>query len=171
MKRKIFFYLLFIILFLVLQTTLLDYVAIYGIKPNLIITFVIVASLVRGNIEGGTVGFFSGLALDLLFGSVVGFYALLGMYLGIAAGSVNRRLFRENLLVVLFFTFVYSVVYEAAVYTLNTIMGGNMELLYPLTRIILPEAAYNCVAAVLLYALVIRMDRRFADTGKIARKY
>jgi rod shape-determining protein MreD len=171
MKLKLLFYSFFIILFLVLQTTLLEYAAIYGIKPNLIIVFVIVAALLRGNVEGGAVGFFSGLLLDMLFGGVLGFYALLGLYLGIAAGSINRRLFRENLLVVLFFTFVYSVVYESVVYILNTIMSGDMKLLYPLTGVILPEAVYNCAAAVLIYALLIRADRRFSETGKIARKY
>lgn len=171
MKLKLLFYSFFIILFLVLQTTLLHYVAIYGIIPNLIAVLVIVTALVRGNVEGAVVGFFSGLALDMMFGSVLGFYALLGLYLGIAAGSINRRLFRENLLVVLFFTFVYSVVYESAVYILNTIMSGSLELLYPLSRIILPEAAYNCIAAVLIYALLIRFDNRLADTGKTTRKY
>jgi rod shape-determining protein MreD len=171
MKLKLLFYFFYIILFLVLQTTLLDYAAIYGIKPNLIVVFIIVTALVRGNVEGGAVGFFSGLAMDMLFGTVLGFYALLGLYLGIAAGSVNRRLFRENLLVVLFFTFMYSVIYELVVYILNTIMSGNIELLYPLTGIILPEASYNCVAAVLVYALLIRVDRRFTETGKISRKY
>lgn len=171
MKLKVLFYSFFILMILLLQTTLLHYAAIYGVMPNILIVFVIVTALLRGNVEGGVVGFFAGLALDMLFGSVLGFYALLGFYLGIAAGSINRRLFRENLLVVLFFTFVYSVIYETVVYILNTIMSGHIDLLYPLTRVILPEAVYNCAVAVLIYALLIRADKRFADTGKLARKY
>ena len=171
MKLKILFYSFFIFMFLLLQTTLLDYAAIYGITPNILIVFIIVTALIRGNVEGGTVGFFAGLALDMMFGSILGFYALMGFYLGIAAGSINRRLFRENLLVVLFFTFVYSVVYETVVYIINNIMSGQMELLYPLTRVILPEAVYNCAVSVLIYALLIKADRRFAGTGKLARKY
>lgn len=171
MKLKVLFYLSFILLSLLLQTTLLNYVAIYGVIPNILIVFVVVTALVRGNIEGGVVGFFAGLAVDMMFGNLLGFYALLGLYLGIAAGSINRRLFRENLLVVLFFTFVYSVVYETVVYILNTFMNGNVELLYALTRVILPEAIYNCVAAVLIYALLIKADRWFIEKGKLARKY
>lgn len=171
MKLKILFYSFFIIIFLLLQTTLLDYAAIYGVTPNILIVFVIVTALIRGNIEGGSVGFFAGLVVDMMFGSMLGFYALLGFYLGIAAGSINRRLFRENLLVVLFFTFVYSVVYETVVYIMNTIMSGEMELLYPLSRVILPEAVYNCVVAVLIYTLLIKADRRFTEMGKLSRKY
>lgn len=171
MKIKVFFYSLIILIILLLQTTLLHYAAIYGVMPNILIVFVIVTALIRGNVEGGAVGFFAGLAMDMLFGSVLGFYALMGLYLGIAAGSINRRLFRENLLVVLFFTFVYSVVYETLVYIINTIMSGHINLLYPLTRVILPEAVYNCAVAVLIYALLIKADRRFSETGKLTRKY
>ncbi len=171
MKLQVLFYSFFILLFLLLQTTVIGYAAIYGVMPNILLVFVIVTALIRGNVEGGTVGFFTGLAIDMMFGSMLGFYALLGLYLGIAAGSVNRRLFRENLLVVVFFTFVYSVAYEIAVYVLNTIMSGDMDLLYPLTRIILPEAVYNCVVSILIYTLLIRADRRFTEIGKLARKY
>jgi rod shape-determining protein MreD len=171
MKKKIIFYSLFIILFLLLQTTLMKYVTVYGVRPNLLIVFVILTALIRGNVEGGTVGFFAGLAADMLFGGLLGFHALMGMFTGIAAGSVNRRLFRENLLVAVFFTFVYSVLYEMVVYILNNIMGGNLDLVYPLTRIILPEAAYNCAAAVFIYILLIRADSRFTEIVKTARKY
>ena len=171
MKKILPFYFFFIILLLVLQTTVLDYVAIFGIKPDLIITFVIAAALVRGNVEGAAVGLFAGLARDMMFGDVLGFHALLGFYLGMAAGSINRRLFRENMLVVLFFTFVYSVLYESTVYILNTVMSGNVKLLFPLTGVILPEAAYNCIAAVLIYSLLIKRERRLAEVGRVAKKY
>lgn len=171
MKKKLLLYSLFILVFLLLQTTLLHYAAIYGVMPNILIVFIIVTALLRGNIEGGAVGFFTGLAVDMLFGGVLGFYALLGLYLGIAAGSVNKRLFRENLLVVVFFTIVYSVAYESLVYIINNVMSGDMEFLYVLPRIILPEALYNSVAAVLMFPLVIRADRWFSGAGKSVRKY
>jgi len=171
MKSKILFYSFFIFVFLLFQTTLLQYAAIYGTMPNILMVFIIVTSLIRGNIEGSIAGFFAGLAIDMMFGSVLGFYALLGFYLGIAAGSANRRMFRDNLLVALFFTFVYSVLYEIIVYIVNNIMGGEMELLYALSRVILPEAVYNCVTAVPIYWLVMKADKRFAGTEKMARKY
>lgn len=171
MKSRILFYTSFILLFLLLQSTLLQYIRIYNVIPNLLIVFVINVALVRGNVEGGTVGFFAGLALDMMFGKLLGFYALLGMYLGIAVGSVNRRLFRDNLLVVVFFTFIASALYETAVYILNTFMSGNMSLLFPMTGIILPEAVYNSIASVFIFALIIRMNERFVEAGKAARKY
>lgn len=171
MRLKVLFYTICILLLLLLQSTLLDYIKIYNVKPNLLVVFVITIALLRGNVEGGTVGFFAGLALDMLFGKLLGFYTLLGLYLGIAVGSVNRRLYRENILVVVFFTFVSTVVYETLVYILSSFMNNNINLLFPMTRIILPEAVYNSLVSILIYAFVIKMNRRFEETSKAARKY
>lgn len=171
MKLKVLFYSFFILLILTIQTTLLDYISIYGVKPNVLIVFIIVCALLRGDAEGGAVGFFAGLSLDLMFGGIIGFYAMLGYLLGVAAGSVNKRMFRDNILVVLFFTLVYSIAYETIVYILNNIMSGDINLIYPFSRIILPEALYNCIAAFPVYALLITVDRRFKKADKKIRQY
>jgi len=170
-RLKILFYTICIILFLLLQSTLLDYIRIYNVIPNLLVVFTILTALLKGNIEGGAVGFSAGFVLDVMSGKLLGLYTLLGMYLGIAVGSVNKRLYRENLLVVVSFTFVFSTVYELAVYILNTIMSGNMDLYFPLMRIILPEATYNSLASVFIYALLLRMDRRIEEKIKATHKY
>lgn len=171
MKKKALFYFFFIVLFLLFQTTLLQYLAIYGVTPNILVVFIIVTALLRADCEGSVVGFFAGLSLDLMFGDVIGFYALLGLYLGLAVGVTNKKIFRDNILIVVFFTFVYSVAYESMVYIVNNIMSGDVKLLYALTRTILPESAYNCVVAVLLFPLVMKAGRWFDGTDKKARKY
>lgn len=171
MKKRFLFYSFFLMVFLLLQTTVLHYAAIYGVIPNILAVFVIITALLRGNVEGAVVGFFAGLFIDMLFGSVLGFYALLGFFLGIAAGSVNKRLFKENLLVVVFFTFIYSIAYESLVYIINNIMSGNMELLHVLTRVMLPEAVYNSAVAVLIFPLLIKADRWFEGAPRPAGKY
>jgi len=171
MKKKILFYLSFILLFLLLQTTLLQYVEVFGVKPNLLVVFIITVALLRGSEEGAAVGLFAGLAADMMFGGVLGFYALFGFYLGISVGIFNKRLFKENLLIAVFFTFVYSVAYESVIYIVNNIMNTDMGFLYAFTRIILPEAAYNSAAAVLIFPLAIRADHWFEEKDKLIRKY
>jgi len=171
MKKKFLFYFFFVIFLLLLQTTIMQYAAIYGVLPNLLVVFIISAALLRGNVEGGVVGLFAGLAADMMFGSVLGFYALFGLYLGIAVGSLTKRMFRDNLLIAVFFTFVYSVAYESVIFIINNIMNGDMNFIYAFTAIILPEAAYNCAIAVLMFPLMIRVDKWFNDTDKMIRKY
>lgn len=170
MKKKLLFYFFFIVFFLLLQTTLLRHVKIHGVMPNLLITLTIVTALVRNNTEGAVVGFFSGLCIDMQFGAVLGFYGLVGMFAGIAAGSLSRKIYRENLLVVAFFTFVYSVVYESVVFVINNIMSGDIGFAFAFTRIILPEAGYNCAVSLLLFPLLVKAGKWF-DKSAAVRKY
>jgi rod shape-determining protein MreD len=171
MRLKILIYAIFLFLLLLLQSTLLGYVNIYNVKPNLLIIFVVCVALLRGNTEGAVVGFFAGLILDMSFGKLLGLYALLGMFLGLIVGSVNKRLYRENFLVVIFFTFVSTVIYESIVYILNTFMSGNIDMIWTLTMKILPEAIYNSLVSILIFAIVRKMSHRFDKTSKNIRKY
>ncbi len=171
MKRKILFYFFFIIFFLLLQTTLLQYTRIHGIIPNILLVFTIVTALIRNSNEGAAVGFFAGLCIDIQFGGILGFNALLGFYLGIAAGFVTKRVYRENLMIVAFFTFVYSIAYETIVYLINNIMAADFQLIFAFINVILPEAIYNCVVSILLFPLILKAGRRFDASGASARKY
>lgn len=171
MIRKILFYLFFILLFLALQTTLMQSVSIYGVIPNLLIAFTIVTAVLRGSTEGAAVGFFSGLFLDMQFGELLGFHALLGLYLGLAAGTISKRIYRENLMIVVFFTFVYSIAYEAVVYLVSNIMNPDIRIIYAFTSVILPEAIYNCAVSILIFPLVLKVGKKLDASGATARKY
>ena len=170
MKTKILIYTLIIFFIVLLQATILDYIKIFYIKPNLLIVFVISVALLRGNIEGAVIGFFVGLSQDLISGKVLGFYTVLGMYLGLIIGSVNKRLYRENFLVVLFFTFISSIVYEMMVYFLSTFTHGSIGIYYPFKNIVLPEALYNSFISIFVYIVVIKLNDKF-NHSKISRKY
>jgi rod shape-determining protein MreD len=170
MRRKLVFYSFFILLFFLLQTTLLHYARVRGIIPNLLLVLTIVTALVRNSAEGGAVGFFSGLCIDMQFGSVLGFYALLGMYAGVAAGSVSKRIYRENVLVAVPFTFIYSIAYESVVFIINNIMSGDISFAFAFTKVILPEAVYNSAVSVLLFPLLAAAGKWF-DTARTARNY
>lgn len=155
----------------ILQSTLVDYIMIYNVKPNLILIFIVSVGLLRGNVEGAVIGVFMGLAWDVVSGKLLGFYALLGLFLGFLTGSVNKRLYRENFLVILFFTFVSTVGFEWAVYFLHTVFTSKIDFYYPFRYVILPEAIYNCGVSIFIYIFVIKLNDWFSSSKKISRKY
>jgi rod shape-determining protein MreD len=170
MKIKILIYTFLIFLIVILQSTVLDYIKIYYIKPNLLIVFIISVALLRGNVEGSIIGFFIGLSQDLISGKLLGFYTILGLYLGLIIGSVNKRLYRENFMVIIFFTFISSIAYEMVVYFLSTFLKGGLDFYYPFKNIVLPEALYNSVISIFIYVLIIKLNDRF-NSNKVSRKY
>lgn len=170
MKTKILIYSMCIFLFTIIQSTVLDYIRIFNVKPNLLIVFVVSAALLKGNKEGAVVGFFAGLSQDIASGKVIGFYTLLGMYLGLFIGLLNKRIYRENFLVIVFFTFISTFFYEGAVYLLGTFLKDQLNLLFPVRYIILPEAIYNCFISIFMFILVMRVNDRIESSIK-TRKY
>ncbi|MDD7729073.1 MAG: rod shape-determining protein MreD, partial [Clostridia bacterium] len=81
MKSKVVLFFTIIVCFL-LQCTVMDLISIGSITPNLMLVLCVSMGLMRGRKSGLWVGFFSGLLVDLFYGSLFGFYALVYMYTG-----------------------------------------------------------------------------------------
>ncbi len=171
MRLKIIAYTILIFLTVLIQSTLGSYINVYGVKPNITIVVIVVVALLRNNIEGAVVGFFCGLLQDSASGMVIGFYALLGLYLGLTVSSLNKKLYRENVLIAVFLTFVFSVIYEYLVYFLNTFLRSPLGFIYPMQKVIIPEAIYNCVISIFVFIIVVKMHRRFEEFDKNSRRY
>ena len=86
LKRKLVVGLLIFICFL-LQCTVFHAFAFGSIVPNLMLILTASFGFMRGEKSGLLIGFFSGLFIDIFFGEVLGFYALLYMYIGYTNGS------------------------------------------------------------------------------------
>ena len=85
MRRKITLAILILVCFL-LQTTVFRSLEMGQVAPNLLIVLTISFGFMQGKKEGLMVGFFSGLLIDLFYGDVLGFYAMLYMYIGYLSG-------------------------------------------------------------------------------------
>ena len=81
MRRKITVFLIIAVCYL-LQSTVFQALSFASISPNLMIVVVSAFGFMRGKKEGLWIGFFTGLLLDVFTGSILGFYALLYMYVG-----------------------------------------------------------------------------------------
>ena len=85
MKSKITLFFTILICFL-LQCTVMHVISIGSITPNLILVLCISMGLMRGRKSGMWTGFFCGFLVDMFYGSVFGFYALIYMYALLPSG-------------------------------------------------------------------------------------
>ena len=142
MRRKIVLAITIIVCFL-LQCTVFKALAIASISPNLLIVVVASFGFMRGKKEGLFVGFFSGLLLDVMFGSVIGFYALIYMYIGFISGYAFRSFYDDDLKVPLFLVAGTDLLYNLAVYGLQFLLRGRLGFWTYIYRIIIPEIVYT----------------------------
>ena len=76
-----------------LETTVFQKLAFASIIPNLLIIVTSSFGFMRGQKEGMIIGFFCGLLKDILGGNLLGFYALIYMYIGYLNGFFKRIFF------------------------------------------------------------------------------
>lgn len=96
MRRKITVTLIIIVCFL-LQSTLFKALSFASISPNLLIVVCASFGFMRGRKEGIFIGFFSGLLIDIFFGEMIGFYALLYMYVGFLNGCFKKMFYPDDI--------------------------------------------------------------------------
>ena len=97
-----------------LQCTVFSFLELAGIRPNLLIIVTAAFGFMRGSREGMLVGFFSGLFVDIQFGDMIGFYALIYLLIGFINGLFEQMYFDEDIKLPLFLIviseFIYGVV-------------------------------------------------------------
>ena len=108
------------ILFVLLQTTIAQYLAVAGLSPDIALIWIVYLALRRGPITGTIAGFFTGLVLDLLSGNdgMLGLAALAKTAGGFMAGyffSENKTLQTLGsyrfILIILAVSLVHNLIY------------------------------------------------------------
>jgi rod shape-determining protein MreD len=150
---------LLLILALVLQATIVPLVSINGIRPDLLLIIVVSSGLLLGKEQGVGMGFFSGLLQDLASGNIFGLNVLSKMATGFVAGSLERNVFKENVLLPVLGTVLATVFNSAIMLLLIFLLGYNTDLLSAISNI-LYLLCYNAVVAIPVHQLVYRIAKR-----------
>jgi rod shape-determining protein MreD len=172
MRKKIIINAVSIFILILVQTTILDYIKIKGIKPNLILIYIICMSILEGSKGGAVIGFLAGLLQDVVSGKILGLYSLFSMYLGAIVGFASKKLYKDNILVVVVFTFFLTVSYECGIYFCSRI--GNLrsqDFYYIFKWRAFPEALYNSVFSVLMYFLLVKANSKIDFESKTTKRY
>lgn len=158
----------FLLVFAILQSTWLNSIAIFGVKPNLFLVYLIMICCFCSRIEGATLGFVFGLVLDILIGRFWGMNAVLGMLAGFFAAYFCERVLRNNnILIIILIVLLGSFVYESIYYFISYLFSENLNIKTAIFRIILLESLYNAVAVLPVYLLAARFIKRlYIDKGE-----
>lgn len=165
MRRKLTVFLIISICF-ILQCTLFQAFSFASISPNLLIVAVSSFGFMRGRKEGMWIGFFSGLLLDLFFGSVIGFYALVYAYIGYVNGFFRKRFFPDDIKLPLILIAASNLSYNMLVYFFLFFLRGRFRFGYYFLHIMLPELVYTILVTIVLYFLILRINQKLESIEK-----
>lgn len=165
MKRKIAITLIIILCFL-LQSTLFQALSFASVSPNLLIVAVSSFGFMRGKKTGMFIGFFSGLLMDIFFGNVLGFYALIYMHIGYFNGFFRKLFFPDDIKLPLLLITVSDLVSNFFVYFFLFLFRGKFQFTYYLMHIMIPELVYTLLVTLVLYFIILRIDQRLEKAEK-----
>ncbi len=162
MRRKIVLAVTIIVCFL-LQCTIFKSLSIASISPNLMIVLAASFGFMRGKKEGLFVGFFCGVLMDIMFGNVLGFYALIYMYIGYVNGFFKRIFFPDEVKLPIALIALSDFFCNIIIYFVLFWFRGRFAFGYYLIHTILPELVYTMIVAILLYFILLKINQKLEE--------
>ncbi|NKB71334.1 MAG: rod shape-determining protein MreD [Candidatus Latescibacteria bacterium] len=154
-------YSLLLILALILQTTWVPAVAVFGIQPELVLLALVMIGLAAGPFEATLFGFGIGLIQDAYMPDNFGLNALVNSIIGFTVGWGRVRIVAES-----FYVQVVLVVGATLVQGLLVLIGDSQkgwgEIPFFWVRYILWNALYNGAVMALLGGFLLLRRRLFA---------
>lgn len=166
MKRCITIGIIIIVCFL-LQSTIFHYIELAGVVPNLLLIVTMSFGLMRGRREGMLVGFFSGLLIDIFFGSVLGPYALIYMTMGYINGFFHRIYYVEDVLLPMLMITLNDFIFNVIIYLIYFLLRNRLNFGEYLLTVILPEMIYTIIVTLFFYKLLVRINLRLKKSKEV----
>lgn len=158
MKRNILLCFILLISYC-LQTTVFWRCNFGGITPNLLIIVTASYGFMFGRRYGMVVGFVSGLLMDVFYGSVLGFYALVYLYIGAANGLFHRVFYQDDIKLPIALITTSDLAYCLITYILLFLLRGRFDFSFYMKSIIFPEVIYTVFVTIFLYPCILFLNK------------
>lgn len=158
MKRNIILFFIILCGF-VFQTTLFQALSFGGISPNILIIITVSYGFMYGKKCGMVTGFLCGLLMDVFYGDVLGFYALVYLYIGAANGVFHSIFYQDDIKLPLVLILASDFVYSFTCYVLLYLLRSRFYIIFYLKHVILPEVVYTIFVTVFIYPCILLLNR------------
>ena len=158
MRRAITIFLLIIISFL-LQSAVFSYHNVMGAAPNLMLILTMSFGIMRGRREGLLVGVLSGFLYDMYFGSLIGPYMLLFMFIGYLNGAFHKDFLMEDVMLPVFIIAIDEFVFNFVVFIASFLLRNRTDLGFYFTHVFLPQIFYTVLATIVIYRFYVWLNK------------
>jgi len=151
---------------LILQATVAQRIAIAGVRPDLLVAFVVYFAWMRGPVSGVVGGFTVGLLQDLDAPGPLGLNALAKTVVGFIVAKAGFRVHRSNVGVRFFFFLVAMLVHDVIYFGVYT-AGEFGAFMRQFVFVAIPSALYTTVLVLLLLTTAERFSRTLLLTDEV----
>jgi len=138
----------------ILQSTLLDKIAILNNIPDLALCVVVFSAYVNGTMTGQVSGFFSGLLLDFLGAAPLGLNCLVRTIIGALTGIFKGTLFLDIVFMPMILCALATILKALIFFLLHLIMGSVIPVYSLVSSSFWIHLGMNVISAPLLFLLL-----------------
>ena len=153
MAQRVFFYILFSVVLVVVDSTLIKFLSIADIVPDILVIWIVYIAVREGQMAGTTAGFFIGLATTMAGTSegMVGLASLAKTLTGFIAGYFYNENKTDNTLGGYQFIVIVGVssLVHNIIYFIIFLQGSGMSWIQSVLSYGLPTTAYTAMVALL----------------------
>jgi len=125
----------------------------FGIKPNLILILVIVASAWYGEKIGGIFSFIIGFVTEMLFG-LNGIFLVSYTIVGIIVGYLNNKYNKENRISLVYITIIATFIFEFIQYIVYALSFKIYSNVFYFFKQVVISSILNIVIVFIVYSLI-----------------
>lgn len=145
-----------------LQVTLLNAIAVFGISPNIFLVFTVLIGFLCGRFQGMVTGMIFGLVFDLCVGRFIGTSMLSFMFIGYFSAVFSDRYYAHPPFYIFCLIAAAAALIAGVVYLVPNMLIYDAGVIKSLIRIVIPECLYN---ALLIIPMVPMVDKTLALCG------
>lgn len=164
--KRIVFYVVSVIFCFLLQTSVFQFLKLAGVMPNVLLILTVTMGFIRGKKVGLVIGFVCGLLIDIFSGDVLGQYAVLYLMFGYVNGHFHTYFYEDDILLPIGLLTANSLAYSFVIFFFFFAMRGRMQFFSYLVKIMIPEAVYTGITALIIYKILLEINIRISDGEK-----
>ncbi|HHT50154.1 MAG TPA: rod shape-determining protein MreD [Eubacteriaceae bacterium] len=101
---------------IIIESSILPFIKIKGVTPDLVLITIVSMGLIYGKKEGIILGLIGGIFSDILFGRILGIHGLPYMLIGYLVGFASEKVYKENRIIPYLFTLIATLSYQGILY-------------------------------------------------------
>nr|WP_312575946.1 rod shape-determining protein MreD [Sedimentibacter sp.] len=153
--KKINIIVILVITNFIFQTSLYNYLDIFGIIPNISLIFVVIFAMMTNGILGGFIGILTGFLYDVMIYDVFGVYTLIYFVIGALIGYFSEEVNKENYTLYSLVTLMSTLFFHILLYIMLFFLKYNVENIGYIIKNILLQTILNTLVSIFVLKFVV----------------
>lgn len=157
MIKKVIISSIFLLIAIILQSTVLRYVSILEVIPNIYLIYLVYTSFYNGGLHGTVCGFATGFIEDAISISPIGFHALIKTVIGSLYGSFKGVIFLDKIIMPMIFVLIATVLNRILAFVIVSFFSLSVPVHSIFSKYFLIEIAYNTLLTPIIFFIADRV--------------